>query len=82
MKKLLTLVFALTSLTLMASGCAVRAHGPAPVVAVRAPRPVVVVETPRPRPRPRRCYRNRCVRRCNIWGCWDSCRRVAYRCYR
>jgi hypothetical protein len=48
------------------------------VATVRAPAPVVVVK----KPRPYKCYRTGCVRRCNIWGCWDKCRRIAYRCYR
>jgi hypothetical protein len=76
-----SLIVALVLGTLMAfaGGCVVRAHHPGPVVAtVRAPAPVVVVK----KPRPYKCYRTGCVRRCNIWGCWDKCRRIAYRCYR
>ena len=82
MKKRLLRTLALASLMLtLGAGCTVRAVTPVPV-AVRGPAVVVDHDAPRVRVRRhRRCYRTQCRTRCNIWGCWDRCRRVSYRCY-
>ncbi len=90
MKRLVLIVLSLSALALATSGCVVRHHrrAVAHVPAPHAPAPhAVVIHTPAPRahvrvrPRPRRCYERRCRRVCNVWGCFDRCRRVAYRCY-